>query len=108
MRKMDHNPFTGVTTYHDYDHTNDKTYIHEVQHDVEPLLKRNVRLANNPDYKKQGIKDEYYHFASVPLTVIHEWKVKYNLDAFKKEDLPKIEKLLKQREYRKLLTVNKI
>lgn len=99
-------PFTGVKTYHEYDHSTGQTHITESQ-DVEKLLNYTKTLANDTSYKSKGIKSDWYHFATVPNTVIVEIKNKHGLDVFKKDDLPKIERLL-QSEYRKLLTVNRI
>ncbi len=106
-RLLDYDPLTGVKTFHEYDHSSKKTYITQEQ-DVQKILERNKALANNSDYKRQGIKDDWYHFATVPNTVIVEWRTKYNLDISNKEDLPKIEKLLQSSDYSYLRTVNRI
>ena len=107
MKKLiNHDAFTGVNTYHEYDHSSGKTFITESQ-DVEQVLNYTKTLANDSSYKSKGIKNDWYHFATVPNTVIMEIKNKHGLDVFKKDDLPKIERLL-QSEYRKLLTVNRI
>ena len=82
------------------------TYIEQVQ-DVEPILEYTKALANDRSYKQKGIKHDWYHFATVPNVVIMELKQKYHLDIFNKDDLKKIESVL-QRDYKKLLTVDKI
>jgi hypothetical protein len=106
-RLLEYDPLTGIKTFHEYDHASQKTYISHEQ-DCQKILDYNRTLANDDRYKRQGIKDDWYHFATVPLTVVMEWKTKYNLDVFKNDDLPRIEKLLKSSEYSKLRTVNKI
>lgn len=105
-RILDHDPLTGVTTYHEYDPSTGKTHI-ESRQDVSKILDYTKRLANDGDYKRKGIKEDWYHFASVPNVVLLELKEKYDLDWTVKEDLPKIEQVL-QRDYKKLLTVDRI
>lgn len=105
-RILDYDPLTKTKTIHHYDSNTDKTHIETVQ-DVSSYLERCKRLANDTGYKRQGIKDDWYHFASVPNTVLVDLKAKYNLDWTNKDDLPKIEKVI-QRDYKALLTVNRI
>jgi hypothetical protein len=103
-RLIDYDPVTGIQTFHEY--SDGKTHITEKQ-DVQGILDYTTRLANDSSYKSAGIKSDWYHFATVPNVVIMEIKEKYNLDVFKNEDMPKIEKVL-QRDYKRLLTVNRI
>jgi len=105
-RLVGHDPLTKTSTYHLYDSSTDKTHIETVQ-DVSGFLKRNKALANDSNYKRQGIKKDWYHFATVPNVVLMELKNKYGLDYEQKDDLPKIERIL-QRDYKYLLTVDKI
>ena len=106
-RILDFDPLTSTTTYHDYDHSTKQTIITEVQ-DVEKYLERNKKLANDTQYKKDGIKSDWYHFASVPNGVMIEIMQKYNVDWRNDDDLPKIERILSSNEYRYLRTVDKI
>lgn len=106
-RLLDYDRFTGIKTYHEYDEASDKTVI-STERDIQGIIDRNKRLANCPEYKRGGIKNDNYHFATVPNEVLHEWLVKYNVDWTKKEDLPKIEKLLNSRDYCHLRTVDRI
>lgn len=107
-RLVDYDPWTKTATYHDYDHGTGKTYIQQIQ-DCESIIERNKRLQNNDVQRgKYAVKDDWYHFASIPNQVIMEFKTKYNLDVFNEDDLPKIEKLLQSREYMYLRTVNRI
>jgi hypothetical protein len=106
-RLLSYDPITGVRTYHDYDHDTKKTYITEEQ-DVEAILNHNKKLANDSSYKKQGIKDDWYHFATVPNTVLLEIMKKHNISIFNNDDLPKFERILQSNEYRYLRTVDRI
>jgi len=104
-RLLEYDPLTGISTYFEGDgHGGFK--IAQSQ-DVQKILDRNKRLANDTQYKRQGIKTDWYHFATIPVTILHEILQKYNLDWANNDDLPKIEKII-QRDYKKLLTVNKV
>lgn len=106
-RLLDYDKLTRTAVYHDYDHETKQTIITEVQ-DVEHYLERNKRLANDTDYKRKGIKNDWYHFASVPNGVMVEIMQKHNVDWRNDDDLPKIERILSSNEYRYLRTVDKI
>ena len=107
MKKLlDYDPLTKTSTFHEYDHSTGKTQIETVQ-DVRGILDHNKRLANDRSYKQRGMKEDYYHFATVPNVVLMEMMEKHRLDWRRNEDLPMIEKLL-SRDYKKLLTVDKI
>lgn len=104
-RLLEKDPFTGITTW--YEGNGDGSFKIAQTQDVEKILDHNKRLANETSYKRQGIKEDWYHFATVPITVVHEIMQKYHVDFGRQEDLPKIEKIL-QRDYKRTLTVDKI
>ena len=104
---LDYDPLTKTASWHDYDHSTGKTFIKTVQ-DCEGILNRNKRLRNDRVVSRFNKKEEIHHIASVPNTVLMEWKTKYNIDWNKKEDLPRIEKLLQSNEYKYLRTVDRI
>jgi hypothetical protein len=107
-RLLDYDPLTGIKTYHEYDHLARKMYIHEEQ-DVSSILDKNKALSNDSGYKQAGIKNDHYHFATIPNVVIMQLKNEYNLDVFDKDDLKKIEKLLNfDPSFKHLKTVNRI
>ena len=108
-RLLDYDPLTKTQTWHLYDHQTKKTEIKTVQ-DVEAVLERNKQLANNDEYKKQGIKQDWYHMATIPNTILMEWKKTHNIDLINPtdDDLKRAEKLLRDPEYKHLRTVNRI
>ena len=53
--------------------THDGTLVIKTYQDVEPILERNKRLQSVEEYKRQGIKNDYQHVASIPLVLVHEW-----------------------------------
>ena len=106
-RLLNYDPFTGVKTYHEYDHASKTTHIEDVQ-DAEPILKYCKELRNDKDRKRNMLKgDNNYHYATVPVTVIHEWLLKYGVNAHDPKQVDKCDKLLSG-PYKHLLTVDRI
>ena len=107
-RLLDYDPLTKTQTWHLYDHQTKTTQIKTVQ-DVEDVLERNKRLANDQEYKRKGIKNDWFHIGTIPNTVLMQWKKTHNIDLINptKEDLKKAEKLLNDPDYRYLRTCNK-
>jgi hypothetical protein len=103
---LNYDPQTGITDYFEGDGKGGFT-IHSSQ-DTRNIIKHNKERQNNDEYKRAGIKSDHYHFARVPNIVLMEWKRKYNIDWNRKEDLPRIEKLLNSPDYKYLRTVSKI
>lgn len=101
---FDSNPETGVTTYFDYDPVKDQVFLTSHQ-DVTGFLDRMNKLRNDEDYSKQGIKEDWWHFASVPVIVEMEL-MKRGLYLHDKDAMPKILKVL-QSEYPYLLATTK-
>ncbi len=92
-----------MTTYFDYDHVSDTTYVGSEQ-DISSLLDVNKTLQNDTDYSKQGIKSEWWHMAKIPNIVIEKWKNEYGIDVLNKDHWPRVKKLLNDPEYRWLKT----
>ena len=104
---LEYDPVTKTATWHSYDHLTRKTHIKTVQ-DCADIVEYNKAKQNAHNSSRFVKKGDYYHFARVPNTVLHDWMLKYNLDYNRKEDMPKIEKLLMSNEYKYLRTVDKI
>lgn len=104
-RLIDFDQFSGIETWHEYDAVENKTVITETQ-DVEALLKQNRAEYNDADMKRRGMENEMLKVASVPLTVLMEWKTKHGVDAWNKDHTKKIMKLLNDPEYRYLRTAS--
>lgn len=99
---MSFDPVTGMSMYFDFNESTGKTIIQHEQ-DVEPILAKNVKLQNDPDYKKEGIKREWQHVAHIPDIVILQWR-KEGIDVFNKDHLPAIKRKLRDPEWRHLRT----
>ena len=102
-RIVDYDPFTGVTTTFDYDHATDTTIIGREQ-DVSLLLDVTKALQNDGDYSKKGIKESWWHMATVPAIVIEKWKNEKGVDVFNKDHWPAVKRLLNDPEYKWLKT----
>lgn len=105
-RIIDYDPFTGVTSYFDYDHATDTTYVGSEQ-DVSLLLDRNKMLQNDPEYWKRGVRECWAHFASYPAIIIEKWLTEYGVNVFDKDHAKKVKELTNRPEYRYLKTTTK-
>ena len=110
-RLLDYDADTGIQTWHDYDHHTKETVIAEVQ-DVAPVLEAN-RVARNQgnggakglnEVAQRGIKNNWWHAASVPNSVILKWKKELGVDIYNKDHLPAVKKLLNDRDWAYLRT----
>ena len=93
--------------HHDPD--TDTSYIEYTQ-DVEPQLERSKKLANNEDYSKKGIKDEFWHFASIPAVIQLKWIHEYGEanDPMKPGNEALLFRLLNSPDYRYLKATTKV
>ena len=99
---LDIDPWSGIKTYHDYDHSTGLTKIERVQN-VEPILDMNKRLQNT-DHEKKGIKNCWWHAAMIPIIIQEKWLNEHGVDIYKKEHWPRVRKLLNDPDYRYLRT----
>lgn len=108
-RLFDHDPATGVTEIFHYDQMTGDVHIETLQ-DVAPILDKNKFLANSDEYTKQGIKNEMWQYAHIPLVVQLKWLQKYGResDPMKKGNEKLLFSLLNDPEWRYLKTTNKI
>lgn len=102
-RILDYDPDTGVTDFFEYDEQTDTTTISRHQ-DVTSILEDNKLLQNNEDYTKHGIKNEMWHYATIPLVLIEKWLNEDGIDVFNKNHERKVFQKLNSPEYRFLKT----
>jgi len=110
-RLLDYDADTGIQTWHDYDHHTKETVIAEVQ-DVAPVLEANKAARNQGnggakglnEVAQRGIKNNWWHAASVPNSVILKWKKELGVDIYNKDHLPAVKKLLNDRDWAYLRT----
>jgi hypothetical protein len=110
-RLLDYDPATRTQTwFHVTDSMTGDFVIEEIQ-DVEPLLELNKAIQNHDsggakglnEYSKKGIKDGWWHVASIPTTVINAW-LKLGVNLYAPDDWPKVKKLLNDPQWKYLRT----
>jgi hypothetical protein len=106
-RLVDYDPNSGITTYSDYDSTTDVLKVGYEYDDVSQILDSNKVLQNDEQYTKDGIKNDWWHYAHIPLSIVHKWLVEEGINAFSKDDARKVFQKLNSPEYRYLKTTTK-
>jgi hypothetical protein len=108
-RLFDHDPKTGVTEIFHYDEITKDVHIETLQ-DTSPLVDQNKSLQNDDDYSKNGIKNDMWHYASIPIVVQLKWISQYGShnDPMKKGNEKLLFRLLNSPEWRYLKATNKI
>lgn len=99
---IDRDPITGLECWIEADEAGKKFHIHHRQ-DVEGILERNSKLQTIDDYKREGIKRSWMHYAHIPDVVIIQW-AKEGIDVFNPDHLPAVKRKLRDPEWRKLRT----
>ena len=100
---MDHDPLTGVSTWYEYDSSTGGFTIAEEQ-DAAPFLERNKRFLADEDYGRQGIKNDWWHVASIPIGLQYKWLREDGINVFDKSHWPKVRRKLMDPEYGLLRT----
>jgi hypothetical protein len=77
---VEHDPLTGVTTTYG---SEDGRMIVKTEQDVAPHLDYSRTLQNNPDYAKQGIKDNFQHVCHIPDSVLMQMRNEDGFDAIR-------------------------
>jgi len=96
---------TGLEVYHDYDPLTDSMQIiHRAE--ATPVLEANKALANDRDYTRKGMKQEFVKYASIPAGVVVDWLVNRGVDVYNKEHSKKVWELVNLPEYRYLKTTD--
>lgn len=107
-RFLDYDPMTKTTTWFESD--GDGKFKISQEQDVSAIIERNKRLSSDGNYKRGGIKSDWYHFATIPNTVLHDIMKKHNINPLTNDanELKRLERVLASNEYRYLRTVDKI
>jgi len=101
--KIAYDALNGITQYHNYDADTD-TSVFESSGDAEPVLELNRAMANDRDFTKQGIKDEFWLYARIPTIFQLKLLTEKGIDVYKKSDGHRLSKILEDPEYRHLKT----
>jgi hypothetical protein len=97
---------TGMSVYFDYNELTDEVTL-EYEQDVQPLLDANKVQANEPEFTRQGIKQEMWKYASIPVGLQMKWLVEEGLDVYDDNAWPQIFRKLNDPAYAYLKTTHK-
>ena len=92
-RLLDFNPVTGERVWFEYTEHDDTMAITHEQ-DVEPALKIAHYRANDGSYSQKGIKEDWWHYAKVPNTIILDMKNRFGVDFFDRNHSKRMFELL--------------
>lgn len=104
-RLLSVDPLTGLMTWHSYDPLADETIISYTA-DSSPVLERNKTMANDADYTRQGIKQEFWHYATIPVEVQMDWLINKGVDIYNPDHNKKVSELLNDPDYLHLKTTH--
>ena len=105
-RLISKDELTGVETHHEYDYLTDETRVIYTG-DAEPYIEANKALANDTEYSKQGIKQEFWKYASIPPSLQVKWKFEKGIDVYNKDHGAAIGTLVNSPEYKHLKVTTK-
>lgn len=88
-------------TWFSYDSQTDETIISYTA-DSSPILEVNKKMANDAEYTKEGMKQEFWHYATIPVEVQMDWLINKGVDIYNKDHTKKISQLLNDPDYRYL------
>ena len=92
-RLLDHNALTGLTEIFHYDEQTDTSSIEVVQ-DVSAAMDAALALRNDPNYSKDGIKQDWWHLAYIPEVIILKMKFEDGVDVYDRNDWKAVGRLL--------------
>ena len=104
-RLLSTDPVTGLMTWHDYDPLTDETTI-GYSADSTPIIEENKLKQNDAGFSKQGIKQEFWMYASIPVEVQVDWLLNKGVDINNKDHAKKMFALLNDPEYKYLKTTS--
>jgi len=107
-RLLDYDPLTGVTQYFHHDDITGRWAIETVQ-DIEPILDTNKAAQNDEGYSKNGIKNDWWHFARIPVVIQEKWLREEGIDIYNKDHWQKVKRKLNDPDYKYLkMTTGKV
>lgn len=98
-RLFDHDPISGMTTWHSYDEETDTTFFRYEQ-DTSAILDHNKEMQAEGFDKRSDM----WHAAKIPNVIIMEWLTKHGVRFWDKNHTEGVKRLLNSDEYRHLRT----
>ena len=97
---------TGMTVWFDYNELTDETTL-EYRQDVDDILELNKALANDPEVTKSGIKNDLWHYASIPNVLVMKWLIEEGLDVYDDNAWPQLSAKLNDPQFKFLKATDK-
>ena len=101
---LDYNPATGEKVWFDW--TADENIVLTHEQDVTQILEQSHFWQNKESKTDYGIKNDIWHYARIPNSIILEMKNKHGVDFFAEEDQSRVFHLINT-EYAKFKTTHK-
>ncbi len=77
-RLLDYDPLSGIETW--WERVDGKTNIQYVPtRDVQEEVDACVRMANDPEYSRKGIKEDWWHYAHIPAALMLDWNIRLGI-----------------------------
>ena len=99
-RLIDLNPLTGEAVWFTDNH--DGTFAVTHTQDTTPVIEHNKALANHEERSRKGIKDGWWHYASIPNIVIQKWNTEINGNILDRRNAKELFKRLNHPDYKYL------
>ena len=99
---IDYDETTGMSVWFEPLESEKKFRIHHTQ-EVGGILERNKLLQNADDYKRNGIKAGFQHYAHIPDIIVMKWWQE-GIDVFNRDHIEAVKRKLRDPEYRHLRT----
>lgn len=105
-RLLSHDPLTGLSEYHSYDPDTDTTIIQTVG-DCLPYLEANKERANSDEFSREGIKREFWLYASIPPALQVKFLIEDGIDVYNRQHSDRLFRKLNDPDYRYLKCTTK-
>ncbi len=90
-RVLSYNPHTGMTTYHAEE---DGKQIISYEQDVSGALELAKALRNDEEYSKRGIKQELWHVATIPDSILMKVWVEEKCNPYTREGTKRLANII--------------
>jgi hypothetical protein len=100
MERLDYDPLTGLSTFVDF--ADGKMSISQTQ-DVSASLDANVKLQNDPEFRKHGMKESFLKVASIDPIVQLAW-LNEGIDVLNPDHWPRVRAKLNDPDWSKVRT----
>ena len=95
-RLLDHDPYSGVTTY--FRPSEDgRSFAIRYSQDCEDIIEANKKAQNDAPSRPVG---DFHYVAEIPVGIQMKWLIEKGIDVAKREHWPAVKRLLNDPEWR--------